>query len=213
MRLVQPSTRPPVLVGSLRPDGAPSAGDAHGCEARTISGDQTDRPHGQCHLDLERLSLVVPDRASAARGRSSPRQRQTRRRDRSPTRERPKNVSCFCSLHDVRSSCRDLAIGQEGSQRTSIGECDLGSNVSCDRPSCWPRPLRGRLVGRGGVEPPTSRLSGVRSNHLSYRPCLSGRNRGLSAREGAGGACRAKARQPRLRRNQRSWWSLPGSNR
>ena len=26
------------------------------------------------------------------------------------------------------------------------------------------------LVGRGGLEPPTSRLSGVRSNHLSYRP-------------------------------------------
>jgi hypothetical protein len=25
-------------------------------------------------------------------------------------------------------------------------------------------------VGLGGVEPPTSRLSGVRSNHLSYRP-------------------------------------------
>ena len=26
------------------------------------------------------------------------------------------------------------------------------------------------LVGLGGLEPPTSRLSGVRSNHLSYRP-------------------------------------------
>ena len=28
------------------------------------------------------------------------------------------------------------------------------------------------LVGRGGLEPPTSRLSGVRSNHLSYRPSV-----------------------------------------
>ena len=28
------------------------------------------------------------------------------------------------------------------------------------------------MVGRGGLEPPTSRLSGVRSNHLSYRPNL-----------------------------------------
>ena len=26
------------------------------------------------------------------------------------------------------------------------------------------------VVGRGGLEPPTSRLSGVRSNRLSYRP-------------------------------------------
>ena len=30
----------------------------------------------------------------------------------------------------------------------------------------------GGLVGRGGFEPPTSRLSGVRSNQLSYRPKL-----------------------------------------
>ena len=27
-----------------------------------------------------------------------------------------------------------------------------------------------RLVGSNGIEPSTSRLSGVRSNHLSYKP-------------------------------------------
>ncbi len=28
------------------------------------------------------------------------------------------------------------------------------------------------MVGSSGLEPPTSRLSGVRSNHLSYEPIL-----------------------------------------
>ena len=46
-----------------------------------------------------------------------------------------------------------------------------------------------RMVGRGGLEPPTSRLSGVRSNHLSYRP-----NCALPVKE-------------------EGWWSLTGSNR
>ena len=41
-----------------------------------------------------------------------------------------------------------------------------------------------QLVGLGGLEPPTSPLSGVRSNHLSYRPAVVQR-----------------------------WWSQSGSNR
>ena len=28
------------------------------------------------------------------------------------------------------------------------------------------------MVGSSGLEPPTSRLSGVRSNHLSYEPTM-----------------------------------------
>ena len=30
------------------------------------------------------------------------------------------------------------------------------------------------MVGTSGLEPPTSRLSGVRSNHLSYAPSFGG---------------------------------------
>ena len=35
---------------------------------------------------------------------------------------------------------------------------------------CFPQTFRFELVGSSGLEPPTSRLSGVRSNHLSYEP-------------------------------------------
>ena len=33
-------------------------------------------------------------------------------------------------------------------------------------------PKLGKMVGSSGLEPPTSRLSGARSNHLSYEPTL-----------------------------------------
>ena len=38
------------------------------------------------------------------------------------------------------------------------------------RLACQPKPEGRRLVGRGGFEPPTSRLSSARSNQLSYQP-------------------------------------------
>ena len=69
------------------------------------------------------------------------------------------------------------------------------------------------MVGRGGLEPPTSRLSGVRSNHLSYRPTSqsgatprigssSGRSEGAvpsgSSREDAQTAAQEPAAAPRM---------------
>jgi hypothetical protein len=77
----------------------------------------------------------------------------------------------FLTLNDVNSS-----------EDQTIKPCEPGLDD---------RIFVGRaMVGRGGLEPPTSRLSGVRSNHLSYRPIS---RAPASAREG--------------------WWSLSGSNR
>ena len=52
------------------------------------------------------------------------------------------------------------------------------------------------MVGRGGLEPPTSRLSGVRSNHLSYRPKLICN----ANRRGPAGVCKANAKRAIQRR-------------
>jgi hypothetical protein len=42
----------------------------------------------------------------------------------------------------------------------------------------WPRSTgRSKLVGLGGLEPPTSRLSSARSNQLSYKPDPRGTSR------------------------------------
>ena len=46
------------------------------------------------------------------------------------------------------------------------------------------------VVGLGGLEPPASPLSGVRSNHLSYRPKMKGVT--------DGGACRDRTDDPLL---------------
>src|SRR5438045_1516324 len=60
-------------------------------------------------------------------------------------------------------ACKASALPTELWPRTVEGEGGLSTSSTSTA----------RLVGREGVEPSTSRLSGVRSNHLSYRPpCL-----------------------------------------
>ena len=46
------------------------------------------------------------------------------------------------------------------------------------------------MVGLGRIELPTSRLSGVRSNHLSYRPSRLFNRHGPATRSSASGANR-----------------------
>ena len=71
----------------------------------------------------------------------------------------------------------DRIVGGASRDRTD----DLRvANATLSQLSYGPIPLEGpgtthatrnlRVVGLGGVEPPTSPLSGVRSNQLSYRP-------------------------------------------
>ena len=52
---------------------------------------------------------------------------------------------------------------------TSISQLFL-FNFQCSCIALSRNACRKRLVGTSGLEPPTSRLSGVRSNHLSYAP-------------------------------------------
>ncbi len=67
-----------------------------------------------------------------------------------------------CSGGDSGARTRSLRLAKPAlSQLSYIPGADASVRYNC-------RP--GALVGLGGLEPPTSRLSGVRSNQLSYRP-------------------------------------------
>ena len=94
----------------------------------------------------------------------------------SPTRDGREHVSCF-SLFTMSKAFRS----SRNADSITCGDA-VSASAHCTAMRGSPRraavaalEARGRscrdtLVGRGGLEPPTSRLSGVRSNHLSYRP-------------------------------------------
>ncbi len=64
-----------------------------------------------------------------------------------------------------RDRTADPLLAKQVLSQLSYGPMDR------DRLSRSPRlDLREAMVGLGGLEPPASPLSGVRSNHLSYRP-------------------------------------------
>ena len=77
-----------------------------------------------------------------------------------------------------RDRTDDLLLAKQALSQLSYGPTDAGTFSRSPRLGLWqqvsirdlPRPCQGKMVGLGRLELPTSRLSGVRSNHLSYRP-------------------------------------------
>ncbi len=88
-------------------------------------------------------------------------------------------VSLFTMSLDPKIKTSNWTVKQQGCLTVKLyAFCSLFNLKGC----CWVlgdycaftchrcRLHVNAMVGRGGLEPPTSRLSGVRSNHLSYRP-------------------------------------------
>ena len=63
----------------------------------------------------------------------------------------------------------DKSPGLGGASRDRTDDLKL-AKLALSQLSYGPYYYQAGMVGLGGLEPPTSPLSGVRSNHLSYRP-------------------------------------------
>ena len=84
-------------------------------------------------------------------------------------------VSKLLSFHPRRVCSRQRRIGGAGRDRTDdlkLAKLPLSqlSYSPVNSKDCPARVIGGELVGLGRFELPTSPLSGVRSNQLSYRP-------------------------------------------
>jgi hypothetical protein len=109
-----------------------------------------------------------------------------------PIRGRGRETVCFISGNEQRSHAKGMTSSEfrpmlasaprrraqesGGASRDRTGDLKL-AKLALSQLSYGPAPMEGGgvsffklVVGREGVEPSTSRLSGVRSNHLSYRP-------------------------------------------
>ena len=71
-----------------------------------------------------------------------------------------KNYSPYPLGGDKRDRTAGLLLARQALSQMSYTPICLGLPIK----------KKGLMVGLDGLEPSTSRLSGVRSNHLSYRP-------------------------------------------
>ena len=85
-------------------------------------------------------------------------------------KERLRRVACVGNLWSWTGSNRRHPACKAGALPTELQP--LNVSLSLHLPAVVASPVfpNGNLVGLGGLEPPTSRLSGARSSQLSYRP-------------------------------------------
>jgi hypothetical protein len=80
----------------------------------------------------------------------------------------PTTIARPCEPRCRHSNARQYSIVKDRLFPTRSQESRVTAGIASE---CDCRLLfSGYLVGLGGIEPPTSPLSGVRSSHLSYRP-------------------------------------------
>ena len=89
----------------------------------------------------------------------------------------PENVRSCLPDQPAQPPRPPFQLTQQAHSRSSLDKLTRQAH-STGSLSKHSRELRGakKLVGLGGFEPPTSRLSGGRSNQLSYRPAPRGRS-------------------------------------
>ena len=141
--------------------------DSHAYPCQTVRAQETERPRRRGH------EPNLPAPVNDARERHGPKTRDSHARGRASSHHRTMSKE-HALAHPARPRrARGRARGPRGSFRTGrpappslTGEPGPKGH---EHPAP-PRPGGAGLVGLGRLERPTSRLSGVRSNQLSYRP-------------------------------------------
>jgi hypothetical protein len=118
-------------------------------------------------LHARRVSRQRPQNAKRARERN---RSKSHRKDGPPRAPRLSHVQSKTFGGARRDRTDDLMLAKHALSQLSYGPVS--------RPAGGQRPV---VVGLGGLEPPTSRLSSARSNQLSYKP---GRKKKPGARSG-----------------------------
>ena len=132
------------------------------------------RPPVGSHTSSQSPQRPQPKGAQRARHASAKRTpvsvldlEQTRREPRNPARPTPHTPL------GMRPATSDISLSSRlthPSNRTAPRHKGAGRSRRTTMNGKALSPANKALVGRDGLEPSTSRLSGVRSNHLSYRP-------------------------------------------